>query len=87
MVGVGVGVGVGPGVGAGTAVGTGIGTAVGNSTGCGVAVGAGVGVGIAAAGQNGSRGFAKFGRALVAVRSMTTRYLPVYPGLELDTER
>ena len=66
----------------------GVGTAVGVGTGVGVAVGAGVGIGVAApAGQSGSRGFAKSGRALVEVRCTTTRYLPVYLGLELDTER
>ena len=45
-------------------------------------------VGVAApAGQNGSSGLAKFGRALVALRSTITRYLPVYRGFELDTAR
>ena len=74
-------------------MGVGVGTAVGVNTGVGTAVGGGIGVGVggmgvaAPAGQNGSRGFAKFGRALVEVRSTTTRYLPVYPGLELDTAR
>ena len=46
----------------------------------------GVGVGVSA-GSKGSKGFAKFGRTLVEVRSTSIRYLPVYPGLELDTER